>query len=107
MKSTANAVGVSILGKEFQVSCPENARDSLFAAARYLDAKMREIQESGRVIGMDRCAVLAALNITNELLELRKGQSSTGAVDTRLQFLHDRIEAFLQQEASAEAQSML
>ena len=98
MKSAPGGVTISILGKELMVACPDNERESLSAAARYLDQRMRDIQDSGKVIGTERCAVMAALNLTNELLQLR--QQFNGAppeLDARLQALHGRIEAVLQE----------
>jgi cell division protein ZapA len=98
VKSAPGGVTISILGKELMVACPDDERESLSAAARYLDQRMREIQDSGKVIGAERCAVMAALNLTNELLQLRQQFNGvpTG-IDARLQALHGRIEAVLQE----------
>ena len=62
-------VSVNILDKEYLVASPEEARHELERSARYLDEKMREIRNSGRVFGTERIAVMAALNITHELLQ--------------------------------------
>jgi cell division protein ZapA len=98
VKSAPGGVTISILGKELMVACPDDERESLAAAARYLDQRMREIQDSGKVIGAERCAVMAALNLTNELLQLRQQASDVPAgIDARLQALHGRIEAVLQE----------
>jgi cell division protein ZapA len=98
VKSAPGGVTISILGKELMVACPDDERESLVAAARYLDQRMREIQDSGKVIGAERCAVMAALNLTNELLQLRQQASDVPAgIDARLQALHGRIEAVLQE----------
>lgn len=64
----SNTVTVQILDKEYCIACPTNERANLESAARYLDGKMREIRSSGKVIGADRVAVMAALNITHDLL---------------------------------------
>jgi len=61
-------VAVNILDKEYLVAGPEEARYDLERSARYLDTKMREIRASGRVFGVERIAVMAALNITHEML---------------------------------------
>lgn len=66
--SSSNSVTVQILDKEYSIICPPEERNNLVSAARYLDGKMREIRSSGKVIGADRVAVMAALNITHELL---------------------------------------
>lgn len=67
--SDKETVAVNILDKEYLVASPEEARDELERSARYLDEKMREIRSSGRVFGTERIAVMAALNITHELLQ--------------------------------------
>ena len=66
--SNGNSVTVQILDKEYSIICPQEERTNLVTAARYLDGKMREIRSSGKVIGADRIAVMAALNITHDLL---------------------------------------
>lgn len=66
--SNGNSVTVQILDKEYSIICPPDERNNLVSAARYLDGKMREIRSSGKVIGADRIAVMAALNITHDLL---------------------------------------
>jgi cell division protein ZapA len=93
--STSDGVTVTILGKEFIVACPENERASLIAAAAYLDKKMREIHASGKVIGTERTAVMAALNIAHELLDLRGMGGVPSDVNQKLRFLQSKIEAVL------------
>ncbi|MCL4105969.1 UNVERIFIED_CONTAM: hypothetical protein GTU68_058275 [Idotea baltica] len=67
--SEANTVTVKILDKEYQVACPEEQQTELIVSARYLDKQMRAIRDSGKVIGLERIAVMAALNISHELLQ--------------------------------------
>lgn len=99
MNAVKEGVSVSILSKEYTIACAPAEREALNAAARHLDAKMREIQDTGRVIGAERCAVMAALNMAHELLESRKGTGGNGAdVDRRLKFLHSKIDSVLQRE---------
>lgn len=69
MSQQSTTVEVDILDKEYLVACPEEAREALRQAARHLDAKMREIRASGKVFGTERIAVMAALNITHDMLE--------------------------------------
>ncbi len=64
-------VTVRILEKEYFVSCPQDERADLLDSAEYLNKKMREIRDSGKVVGADRIAVMAALNLARELLEAR------------------------------------
>jgi cell division protein ZapA len=65
-------IKVQILGKEYPISCPPEEQHDLLVAARYLDEKMRQIRGAGRVIGTERIAVMAALNIAHELLQTHK-----------------------------------
>jgi cell division protein ZapA len=89
-------VVVRILGKEYRIACERQDRDALVASAYYLDQRMTEIRDAGKVIGADRIAVMAALNITHDLLQDRqKGQSQSQSVNSRLRNLQHRIEAVL------------
>lgn len=67
----SEAVSIRVLDREYTVGCDPDERDALIAAARLLDGKMREIRGSNRMVGLDRLAVLAALNLAHELLQLR------------------------------------
>ena len=66
------ALDINLLGRDYKVACKEHERAELMDAVAYLDAQMREIRGSGKIAGVDRIAVMAALNITNELLRERK-----------------------------------
>ena len=99
MKSTPGGVTISILGKELMVACPDGEREALLTAARELDQRMREVQDGGKVLGGERVAVMTALNLANELLGLRRNNSSVPVeLDGRLQALTGRIEAVLQEK---------
>jgi cell division protein ZapA len=69
-------VSVTVLDKEFRIACPPHERDALIRAARHLDSKMREIRHTGKVIGNDRVAVMAAINLAHELLQLHDSQTA-------------------------------
>ncbi len=97
MRTTHEGVTITILGKEFMVSCPEHERDALLTAANYLDKKMREIHSTGKVIGTERTAIMAALNIANELLELRRRDGLSEDLSQKLRFLQGKIDAILHQ----------
>ena len=62
-------ITIRILEKEYQVSCPAEEKANLLASVELLNRKMREIRDSGKVIGLDRIAIMAALNLANELLK--------------------------------------
>ncbi len=99
----AEAVSVTILDKEYLVSCPPDERDALLASARYLDQKMREIRDSGKVIGADRIAVMAALNMAHELLARDSEESQMSeTLAQRLRRLQEKIEGALFQSQQLE-----
>ena len=66
MKEPPTQVNIKILEKEYQISCPASERAALLDSAEMLNRKMREIRDTGKVIGLDRIAVMAALNMANE-----------------------------------------
>lgn len=89
-------VSVRILDKEYQVACPANERTELLDSAEELNARMREIQDTGRVVGLDRIAVMAALNMANDLLRAReRDRELDGDVSVRLRSISDRVESVL------------
>ena len=94
--SEPSRVSVRILEKEYHVTCPPEERPALLDSAEYLNRKMREIRDSGRVIGLDRIAVMAALNIVNELLQAR-GHDEGVETDlaARLRAMCERVETVL------------
>jgi cell division protein ZapA len=73
MSATSKTLDVSIMGREYRVACPPDQEKELLEAVVYLDRKMREIREQGKVVGVERIAVMAALNIAHELLASRGG----------------------------------
>lgn len=73
MSRDSKGIDINILGREFRVACPEDEQESLLSAATYLDRKMREIRDQGKVIGVERIAVMAALNMAYELLSTQLG----------------------------------
>ena len=94
MARPSTTVSVRILEKEYQVNCPEEEIDQLTASARYLDAQMRGIRDSGKVLGLDRMAVMAALNITNDLLGIRNERTTVAStIEKKVGELHERVAA--------------
>jgi cell division protein ZapA len=90
-------VSVRLLDREYQVACPPEERSDLLDSAEYLDAKMREVRDSGKVVGVDRIAVISALNLANELIKLRRNGSSVDAdLGAKLQRLRERVESALE-----------
>jgi cell division protein ZapA len=97
MSNSFAHVNVRIMEKEYQVSCKADERAELLDSAELLNVRMRDIRESGKVTGLDRIAVMAALNMANELLRHR-GQDEALESDTavRLQAMRERVESALQ-----------
>ncbi|WP_447594912.1 cell division protein ZapA [Aquipseudomonas campi] len=91
-----NTVTVHILDKEYCIACPTDERANLESAARYLDGKMREIRSGGKVIGGDRIAVMAALNITHDLLHKQQRlDQEVSSTRERVRDLLDRVDTAL------------
>lgn len=89
-------VCVRILDKDFRVACAQEQRQALFDAAQYLDAQMRKIRKTGRVIGLERIAVMAALNITAQLLQSQQNpDDSMQQYSERLKSMQDKIDEAL------------
>lgn len=90
-------VNISILGKEFQVSSPESEHQQLLQAANFLDQRMKEIRESGKVIGLDRIAIMAALNLSYELLSKSDvNVADESIINAKIQQLNERIDDSLE-----------
>jgi len=90
------SVVVSILDKDYRFACEPEERDALLASAHFLDGKMREIRNSGKLLGSDGLAVMAALNIAHELMasRTRKGDVSD-ALGSRIRHIQEKVEAAL------------
>ena len=85
-----------ILDKEYQVACPANERTDLLDSAEILNAKMLEIRDSGRIVGLDRIAVMAALNMANDLLHAQaRDRKIEGDFSSRLKLISDRVDSVL------------
>ena len=94
--SADTPVAVSILDREFLIGCSPEERAGLIAAAAYLDGKMREIRNASRAAGVDRIAVMAALNIAHELIQMKqRGESDAGVLAQHLQMLRAKLDGML------------
>lgn len=90
-------VNIKILEKEYQVGCTPDDRPALLESAALLNAKMREIRDSGRVVGLERIAVMAALNIASDLLRNRgHGDSLETRAKAKVKAMRERVEGALQ-----------
>ena len=87
-------VEVNLLGRSYRVACDDAEREALMAAVAYLDGKMNEIRKSGKVMGAERIAVMAALNVAHELLSMKVGSGfDLGQAKRRLIELESKIDA--------------
>jgi cell division protein ZapA len=78
-----NAVTISLLGREFRVACPEGEQKQLMASVDYLNRKMKEVRDTGKVVGNERIAIMAALNIAHELMS-NPGKASAPVDNTSI-----------------------
>ena len=93
MSKEPSGIDVTILGKQFRVACTEDQHKDLLKAVEYLDGKMREIRDGGKVIGVERIAIVAALNIVHELLTTRvDGGFDIGELKRRITRMRASIE---------------
>jgi cell division protein ZapA len=93
VKSDPVAVTVNILDKEFRIACPDDEREALLRSAQYLNGKMQEVRDSGKVVGIDRISVMASLNIVHELLQCRgRIAEYDNKLTPKLLALQDRVE---------------
>jgi cell division protein ZapA len=90
-------VSIRILDKDYQVHCPPDAQEALQQSAHNLDQRMREIRKSGGVVGLERIAVMAALNLSHDLLTAESRAAKSNAAGDHLQRLDDKITFALRQ----------
>lgn len=76
MSEVAIPVSITILDKEYTVSCPEGEKEALLASARMLNDRMRQVRDAGKVLGTERMAVMAALNLVHELGQERQDREN-------------------------------
>ncbi len=90
-------VSVRIMEKEYVVACPYEERSALLDSAEFLNSRMREIRDSGKVVGHDRIAVMVALNLANELMRLKnRDVKLESEVVGRVRSLRERVEGALE-----------
>jgi len=100
MSSPVKPIAVTIMDKEYVVGCAEDERESLFASVEFLNRKLREQRDSGKVIGSERVAVMAALNIAHEYLDFRRrNENVTSDIGDGLERIHRKIESALSRGA--------
>ena len=89
--SNESSLVIHLLDKEYRVACPTGEQDNLLSAARYLDQQMRQVRESN-VIGLERIAIMTALNLSHELLSAREQVVAESEAESRMQLLLARLD---------------
>ena len=90
---SANPITVQILDKEYRIACPAGEEEALRESATFLNKRIIEVRESGKVIGPDRITVMAALNLAHEFLsERNEYEQATSSINNRVRTLHERID---------------
>jgi cell division protein ZapA len=91
------AVSISLLGREFRVGCPEGEEKQLAASVDYLNRKMKEVRDTGKVVGNERIAIMAALNIAHEFMSKPSSASAVDAtaIRRRITAMQEALEAAL------------
>jgi cell division protein ZapA len=103
MSEAIRPLSVHILEKEYFVACSADERTELLDSAELLNVRMKEIRDSGKIVGLDRIAVMAALNLAHEVLKLRaRGGGSEQEVGQRLRTLRERVESALEKAQQLE-----
>lgn len=99
----SSPVVVTILGKEYQIACPEEEKPALIASAQMLHDSMEKIRSTGKVVGLDRIAVMAALNIAHDLVNIQSTEGQDGQETSRkLLLMKDKVSAFLDEDRQLE-----
>lgn len=106
MSKTKNGITVQIMGRDYQIACPDEEIDSLRRAARYLEEQMVYARDVGKVLSIDRIAVIAALNIAHQFINLERNNSNNmQTLQQRLIDLQGKVEVALSQHAQLELAS--
>jgi cell division protein ZapA len=99
MSADTKGLDVSIMGRAYRVACPAEQEPALREAVAYLDRKMREIRDQGKVIGVERIAVMAALNMANDLLAAQQGSAfDIGDFKRRIEVMQAAIDGALKSQ---------
>jgi len=89
--SKPEALTIKIMDKEYRVACPPEEKDNLLASAELLNSKLKEIKQQGSVIGTERIAIMAALNLSHDILRQQSLSEENADLNQRITALSDRI----------------
>jgi len=90
--AAAKTVDVTIMGRVFTVACTDEERDGLMDAVSYLNKKMQDIRDAGKVVGVERIAIMTALNLSHELLNAKSGDIDIGDYKRRISLMQNQID---------------
>jgi cell division protein ZapA len=108
VNNNSKSISVKLLGKEYKINCPVGQEPELVDAALHLDQKMAEIRYKGRVYGVERIAIMTALNLMHELLmQNNSRQENATEINTRLQQLHDKIDQALERQEKYQQEELV
>ena len=96
--SDIKGVEISIMGREFTVACPPEDREGLLTAVSYLDKKMCDIRDAGKVVGAERIAMMAALNLAHELLTTRTGGVDIGGMKSKIARMQTMVDSAIAEQ---------
>ncbi|MGH9791605.1 MAG: cell division protein ZapA [Candidatus Acidiferrales bacterium] len=99
MSADSKGLQINVMGREFRVACPENEQKGLLEAVDYLNLKMNEIRDHGKVVGTERIAIMAALNIAHELLSTKVGGFDMATLKRRMQSIETMLDQALRDQS--------
>lgn len=102
MKEETVPVTVKILEKDYRIACAPNHKQSLEDSAALLNDKMHEIRSSGKVIGSDRIAVMAALNLAHDLLQQQQHSAHDSDLQKQLRKMREKIDEVVNESRQLE-----
>jgi cell division protein ZapA len=91
-------VEINMMGREFTIACPPEEKESLLNAVAYLDKKMCEIRDAGKIVGAERIAMMAALNIAHDLLTSKTGGVDIGGMKTKIARMQNLIDSAIAEQ---------
>ena len=99
MSADPKGLQINVMGREFRVACPEDEQKGLLEAVDYLNKKMNEIRDNGKIIGLERIAIMAALNIAHELLATKVGGFDIAELKRRMESMKTMLDQAMRDQS--------
>ena len=96
MATNTQTVTITLMDKQYQISCDPQEREELLESARLLNQNMLNIRQSGGVIGLERIAIIAGLNVAHEMVKSQKSGAVNEVVSSGIERLKDKIDSSIQ-----------